>query len=644
MTPGQYVNWAQRDAQQRSVQFAGTSELLESMISDGSCAVGDLFIDYDVKGHLLSRPGLDALLAEATRDRSVSHVFIPRPDRLIRPNDVMDAIGLETHLRRDIGVWLVFMNRVGPPLRRGQKLHIGELITAAVEYEHAGQERYDLAQKIISAQIALAEMGYSTGGRAPFGFRRCLVRTDGTVVRYLNDGERDRTRGQHVIWVPGPDEEFQIRIRILDQLPMMRATALARLLTEEGVPSPDAGRFRTDNGVRHPTSGVWNASTIVAMARHPINQALTSYGRRLMGDRLRFGANGPRQLEEQDFRHDGKPKVVRNPDEMTIQGPTAFESLITSEAQEKLIAILDQRAGTQRGKARSHDPAMNPLGLRMFDMECAWPLYRQPYNGSFRYACGLYGQSHGKQCHHNTVDGPTAVRFLLSCIRQRLLSPNLMTKLEARIRQIAEAEAEHGQPAHQLGKLQESLSEVERQLVTIRRNMALAETKEQYKEIAVVFEELQSRKRQLQTEAAMAEKCQPKVKDIQGEVAAAMGVAFRLTDLSADKQNFVALGELFTQLNARIFFRFREAKSGKRLLRKPDGGIVTFGAAEAPIDPYVGPTTRKLIKAAANKADTAVATASSNCNGPGSEGISLGNANRGDRIRTCDLVVPNHAL
>ena len=77
------------------------------------------------------------------------------------------------------------MNRVGQAMKRGQKLGIGELITTAVEYERAGEDRRDLAQKIINAQIALAKSGRSAGGRAPYGLRRCLVRDDGTHGPYV---------------------------------------------------------------------------------------------------------------------------------------------------------------------------------------------------------------------------------------------------------------------------------------------------------------------------------------------------------------------------------------------------------------------------------------------------------------------------
>jgi hypothetical protein len=41
------------------------------------------------------------------------------------------------------------------------------------------------------------------------------------------------------------------------------------------------------------------------------------------------------------------------------------------------------------------------------------------------------------RCAHNHLDGPTAVRFLLSCVRQRVLAPRLLAKLVARFRTVA---------------------------------------------------------------------------------------------------------------------------------------------------------------------------------------------------------------
>ena len=80
--------------------------------------------------------------------------------------------------------------------------------------------------------------------------------------------------------------------------------------------------------------------------------------------------------------------------------------------------------------------------------------------------------------------------------------------------------------------------------------------------------------------------------------------------------------------------------------RKPLGGLVTWGSAKPPIDLYAGPTTRQQIKKATALLAVAGESHSPSLvpNDPGQEGESLGNVNRGDKIRTCDLVDPNHAL
>src|SRR5262249_25849625 len=130
---------------------------------------------------------------------------------------------------------------------------------------------------------------------------------------------------------------------------------------------------------------------------------------------------------------------------------------------------------------RAQGPARNPLGGRLFDLNCTWPMYRAPQGGSFRSTCGLYVQSHGQQCAHNHLDGPTAVRFLLSCVRQRVLAPRILAKLEARLRDLARREAAGGTVAQELRAKEAARVEVKAQLETIRPNLARASTEEQYR-------------------------------------------------------------------------------------------------------------------------------------------------------------------
>jgi hypothetical protein len=353
----------------------------------------------------------------------------------MRPDDPVDGLVLETKLR-SLGVTLVFQDRECPPLSKGKPREIADLLTGIVDYHASGKFRQDLAEKMIYAQIRLAKLGFSIGGRAPYAFRRVLVNEDGVTVRALVDGEKVRMPGHHVAWVPDSQEKLAIALRIIDLLETTPASRVAAILTEECIPSPDAGRVRTDNGEKHSVSGVWHQTTIVNIARNPLLIAIATSGRRSMGDKARFTPSGPRQLEDTDYREDkeekkSKPKVVQNPESVQIRAPSAakFEPVLDAERRDRVMAILDARAGTQKGKPRSREPGDNPLGCRIFDMDCSWPMYRQPYGGAFRYLCGFYQQSHGARCNHNVVDGPTAVRFLVNCLRQRLLSSNLISKV-----------------------------------------------------------------------------------------------------------------------------------------------------------------------------------------------------------------------
>jgi len=219
-----------------------------------------------------------------------------------------------------------------------------------------------------------------------------------------------------------------------------------------------------------------------------------------MGDQMRFTPEGPRELEGDDFRSDEAPKVIRNPEDQRITAEANFSPVVDPEKRKDLIAILDSRAGLQRGKPRSRDPSKNPLGSRVFDMNCSWPMYRVPYLNAFKYKCGFYQQSHGQECSHNHVDGPAATQFVLSCIRQRILSPNLLARLEKRIRKLATAVEPNDYAEREIATKRRALEDVESEVAKVSQNLALAETPEQYKAVASVFEQLKEEQSRKQTD------------------------------------------------------------------------------------------------------------------------------------------------
>jgi hypothetical protein len=501
-----------------------------------------------------------------------------------------------------------------------------------LDYDQAGAFRRELAQKIIAAQITLARGGFSTGGRAPYGFQRWIATADGNPVRQLADGEYVKRAGHHVVWLPGPDQAWDIIHRILRMLETMPASRVAARLTAEGVPPPDFGRRRTDRGVEHTTSGVWHATTVANIARNPLIVATVSYGRRSMGDQLRFTPNGPRALAEADFSPDGKPRVVINPVAQRIETPAKYESPIDPVRHRRLIQELDRRGGTQRGKPRSCDEAMNPLGARAYDMNCGWPLYRQPSGRSYRYLCGLYQQSHGARCTHNHVDGPRAVSFLLDAVRQRILHADVRSRLERKVRDLVQTRDVASETVQRIPAMRASLARLDHELELVAKNMALAESDAQRQATATVFDQLHRERERLVASIDDAGDAR-EPSDPEAEVAASLSLLDRLAQMASEPLAARLIGELFAIVNARIFLRFRAETWGKRRVNRVAGGVVTFGAAPPPVELYDGPTSRRHLQ-------KLTATPNVGVDGAGivkspvrsvREMGSLGNANRGER-------------
>ena len=119
-------------------------------------------------------------------------------------------------------------------------------------------------------------------------------------------------------------------------------------------------------------SGQWTQNTVRNIARHPLLIAVWEYGRRSEGDQLRFTPDGPRMLNPGDYRSDRKPKTVINPIENVISARAKFDPLITTERRDKILGVLEERGKHLKGKARTRGDAPNPLGGRVYDLNCGW--------------------------------------------------------------------------------------------------------------------------------------------------------------------------------------------------------------------------------------------------------------------------------
>ena len=99
MTPAAYLRWANKRAEELGVDFCVPEDTIARMIENHQAVCGDVYLDYDVCGNLLSRPALDALKARIDSDHSSTHVFIPRRDRSL-------ASWIMTGPVKIVGTWL----------------------------------------------------------------------------------------------------------------------------------------------------------------------------------------------------------------------------------------------------------------------------------------------------------------------------------------------------------------------------------------------------------------------------------------------------------------------------------------------------------------------------------------------------------
>ncbi len=634
LAPPQYVAWARGEAARLGVSFSGTPEAITAMIARNQSVEGDLYLDYGVSGNLLSRPGFDRFRERAASDPSVSHLFVSKRDRLGRPDNPLDSMLIEYQLR-SAGLTIVLMGgKVLPAIAPGERLEAADLITCMLEYHESGKFRRDLAEKLIHAKIRLAQGGFSIGGEPLYGFRRWLCAEDGTRKRQLENHEVVKLPGHHVVWLPTAAHELSVVRRILDLIETTPAARIARTLNAEGVPSPKAGRVRTRNGVVFETSGQWTQNTVRNIATHPLLIAVWEYGKRSEGDQLRFTKSGPRALDGGDYRPDGKPKTVANPADQIIRTAAKSEAVTTPEKRDRVLTVIESRGRHLKGKARTRGAAPNPLGGRIYDLNCGWLMYRYAKRKKWCYGCGLYQNSEAKCCRHNMVPGETATRFVLACLRQRLLNPSTLAKLKARLNELATAEQGEDPAQRQLEADRAELAVLRAKVQRAAVNMAMWEPGEEREAVAGVFRELKRQEARLE-ERIGAHRPAPVRVGPQQQVAAALGGLDRLAEsLAAGAADWSVVGSAFTQTNAKLYLRFSEVEKGRKKFNVPAGGVVTFGSTPPPGLLYTGPTDRPVIRKmlAAGQSVTAspvhVAPGDSNT---GQDVIGSANVQRGTR-------------
>ena len=82
-------------------------------------------------------------------------------------------------------------------------------VLKALKRSMAGEFSRELGVRVYEGKKILSQLGFSVGGRTPYGFRRKIVAEGNHRGRILEEGERKNVRSERLILVPGPAREVQ---------------------------------------------------------------------------------------------------------------------------------------------------------------------------------------------------------------------------------------------------------------------------------------------------------------------------------------------------------------------------------------------------------------------------------------------------
>jgi hypothetical protein len=200
-------------------------------------------------------------------------------------------------------------------------------------FHRSGKFLRELAEQMVLTQLQLARKGYWTGGNAPYGFARALVNERGEILEELPRGKRVHQVGHHMVLIPKDMTKIETWKYILTLKEQgWGYKAIVRHLNEAGIPSPDAGRIRTDHGVPHEVSERWSVSTVRELCTK-------RRVRRLAGGILAFGDTpfpDNRSQDHSDPTGQHRPQGANLPQQKTCKAPRHADSKKTASAGKSL--------------------------------------------------------------------------------------------------------------------------------------------------------------------------------------------------------------------------------------------------------------------------------------------------------------------
>jgi DNA invertase Pin-like site-specific DNA recombinase len=185
-----------------------------------------------------------------------------------------------------------------------------DMVLKSMQRAMAAEYSRELSVKCFRGQKRIAELGFSVGGSAPYGFRRLSISSDGSRKRELQGGQHKSAGRDRVTLVLGPPSEVECVKGIFDMVLHGRRTPNAI--------ANDLNRRK----VRSPRGNGWSSSSIYQILTNPKYMGCSVWNRRS------WKLQGP---------------MVKHPPPIWVSRPNAFAPIIQpskfAQVQEALATI-----------------------------------------------------------------------------------------------------------------------------------------------------------------------------------------------------------------------------------------------------------------------------------------------------------------
>lgn len=405
------------------------------------------YVDEGISGELLERPALDRLLEEM-EEKQIEVVLITEPDRLAREFYVQQFLQRQI---KDNGARVEFLSM---PPAKSEDEQLGHDLMGLV----SGWERKKIKQRTLRGKLKKAKDGFVVGGKAPYGYRY-IPRTRETRGCYEIIEKQARWVREIFDWCAAEG---------------LSAEAIARRLTEEGIPTRSGGP-------------VWRRSTVYNMLKNETYAGTAQYNKH----RSIPPKNPQKRLHYRRLKNTSRE--LRPKEEWIAIGvPRIIDRQTWERAQEQLKR-------NARGSPRN---TRHPYLLRgkAFCGLCDLPCYGFPSRSNLLYQCSdrYHRSPFHKICPAKSVDASTLDSLVWEGIFNALAHPHILIP---QLKELQKAEADkadyHMQEHERLGRRLNKLEKAEAraaELYAYDEGMTPKQYKEQVQKIRLEKETVKREK------------------------------------------------------------------------------------------------------------------------------------------------------